>query len=159
MRGSTGGIERPNHLVDACIANGQTHEDVSHTLSGSTGNYLQLGWILAVLFPSPAIPLILLLIKQTCSQKSLPTDSLLFLEDETPCPTTSNISLYTAPTRLLALCLILKLGKDLMVDGCPSPFLRRPSVFTFAHLYYLPHLHYPATYIGTTQIRIFAPVQ
>src|SRR5271154_2557532 len=46
-----------------------------------------------------------------------------------------------------------------MADGCPSPFLRSPYVFTFAHLYYLSHLHYPATYIGTIQIWIFAPVQ
>jgi len=34
-----------------------------------------------------------------------------------------------------------------------------PYVFTFVHLYYLPYLHYLATYIGTTQIRIFVPVQ
>jgi len=97
MRGSKGGIERPKHLVDACIANGQTHEDVSHTLSGGIGNYLQLGWILAVLFLSPAIPLILLLIKQTCSQISLPTDSPLSLEDEIPCPTIGDISSTPLP--------------------------------------------------------------
>jgi hypothetical protein len=46
-----------------------------------------------------------------------------------------------------------------MAGSCPSPFLRSPYVFTFAHLYYLPHLHCSATYIATTQIRIFPPVQ
>jgi hypothetical protein len=30
-------------LVDTCIANGLTHENVFHTLSGSVGNYLSLG--------------------------------------------------------------------------------------------------------------------
>lgn len=125
--------------MDACIANGQTHEDVFHPLSGSVGNYLQLGWILAVLFLPPAIPLMLLHTKQTCSQISLPTDSLLSLEDETPCPTTRSMFLYTTPTRFLVVCPILNLRKEPMADGCPSPFLHRPLVFTFAHLYYLPH--------------------
>jgi hypothetical protein len=46
-----------------------------------------------------------------------------------------------------------------MADGCLDPFLRSPYVFTFVHLYYLPHLHCPATYIVTTQIQIFPPVQ
>jgi hypothetical protein len=36
-------LERLKHLMDGCIANGQTQEDVSHTLSGSVAKYLQLG--------------------------------------------------------------------------------------------------------------------
>jgi hypothetical protein len=30
-----------------------------------------------------------------------------------------------------------------MADGCPSPFLRSPYVFAFAHFYYLPHFALP----------------
>jgi hypothetical protein len=70
-------LERPKHSVDACIANGQTQEGVFHTLSDSVGKICSWSESSQSCFYPPAVPLIFLLIKQTCSQIPLPTDSPL----------------------------------------------------------------------------------
>jgi hypothetical protein len=118
---------------------GQTHGDVSTRFQAASVTICSWAGSSQSSFYPPAIPLILLLIKQTCSQISLLTDTFYPWKRKHPARRLETYSIHRSHS--------------------PCPFLRSPYVVTFAHLYYLLHSHYLATYIGTTQIRIFAPVQ